>query len=631
LQNYIRRTNPYIRQLIVGWITLLDSIPDISMLDYLPDFLDGLFHMLSDSNREIRQAADSALSEFLRELSVSTVLDFGPIVSILVLQCRSKERLIRLTAITWLAELIHHPHSGGDALLNLNADVLGAILWCISDGEKEIRLVAERTNDYYMTIVRDTSKPFALKPLLDSLTNELLTKEDVATKMASLRWINMLMEKRKGDMNQFTQDLLPVLLRTLSDPSDPVVLSDLQVLSRISLSQPRGDELGCSEETEEKQFQMVLNAILSLFANDRDLLVTRGSLIIRKLCVLLNAQSVYIRMADTLSSYETTENGQPPDLETLQFISTMIQTLNIILLTAAELHDLRTMLAGSFMVAPDAHTLREYENGGQVFATLFHCWCHNPVSTFSLCLLAQAFDLSFALVKRFSDMDDITVGFLMQMDKLVHLLESPIFVHLRLQLLDVEASYHTPLLKSIYGLLMCLPQGDAFRLLNERLTTVCNLRESLGISERIIGNSASSSGNSSGDDSSSIVSRRGLSLDKLLARYDEVVEQHAIAREYSQQRIMPLIDIPGTLQLERGSGSAIRSAVDGITDHRPTVSPNNNNNSNNNSAVTITASNSNNNNNTAKTSQNNRTIFPSALRMPPDPNAPIRITVHHAT
>ena len=45
LQNYIRRTNPYIRQLLVGWITVLDSIPDVSMIDYLPDFLDGLFNV----------------------------------------------------------------------------------------------------------------------------------------------------------------------------------------------------------------------------------------------------------------------------------------------------------------------------------------------------------------------------------------------------------------------------------------------------------------------------------------------------------------------------------------------------------------------------------------------------------
>ena len=31
LQKYIRRSNPYIRQLLVGWITVLDSVPDINM------------------------------------------------------------------------------------------------------------------------------------------------------------------------------------------------------------------------------------------------------------------------------------------------------------------------------------------------------------------------------------------------------------------------------------------------------------------------------------------------------------------------------------------------------------------------------------------------------------------------
>jgi vacuole morphology and inheritance protein 14 len=47
LQKHIRRTKPYIRQLLVGWITVLDAVPDINMLDYLPDFLDGLFNMVS--------------------------------------------------------------------------------------------------------------------------------------------------------------------------------------------------------------------------------------------------------------------------------------------------------------------------------------------------------------------------------------------------------------------------------------------------------------------------------------------------------------------------------------------------------------------------------------------------------
>lgn len=584
MQNYIRRTNPFIRQLIVGWITLLDSLPDFSLLVYLPDFLDGLFNMLSDSNREIRQAADSALSDFLRELSGSEVLEFGPIISILVIQCQSLEHLNRLTAITWLAELTHHPLSGGDALLPFLPDILSAILYCISDQEKEIRLVAERTNDDLLQLVRDTPGQFELRPLLEALTSELLEKEDVPTKMASLRWINMLMEKRMCDMQAFTVNILPVLLRTLSDPNDPVVLLDLQVLSRISLavtespasmattsataptgSDPRAslDDTAVLPQPEEAQFQLVLNAILNLFAQDRLLLETRGSLIIRKLCVLLNAKAVYIRMADTLSSYENSDIniGQPDEVATLQFISTMVQTLNLILLTASELHDLRSSLAKSFEASnsssvhrPGQSSFDASDENSKIFATIFHCWCHNPVATFSLCLLAKAYDVSFALVKRFSEMEDVTVGFLMQIDKLVYLLESPIFVHLRLQLLNVEAPYHAHLLKSIYGVLMCLPQGEAFRLLNDRLTAVCNLRDNLGVSPTLTLGQTNGSENDP-DDAKEILSQSGLDMDRLLHRYDCVTEHHRKAQYLSQQATVPMEDTSSIVAGQTGTGA----------------------------------------------------------------------------
>lgn len=38
--------NPYVRQFLVGWITVLDSVPDIDMLGFLPDFLDGRYPTL---------------------------------------------------------------------------------------------------------------------------------------------------------------------------------------------------------------------------------------------------------------------------------------------------------------------------------------------------------------------------------------------------------------------------------------------------------------------------------------------------------------------------------------------------------------------------------------------------------
>lgn len=45
----------------------------------------------------------------------------------------------------------------------------------------------------------------------------------------------------------------------------------------------------------------------------------------------------------------------------------------------------------------------------QVFRSLFSCWCHNPVATLSLCLLAQAYRVSARLVDELAAVD-ITVG-----------------------------------------------------------------------------------------------------------------------------------------------------------------------------------------------------------------------------
>ena len=52
--------------------------------------------------------ARQAIAGFLNEIKKSTVVEFGPMVGILVNQCRNKERFNRLTAITWA----HAPRPG---------------------------------------------------------------------------------------------------------------------------------------------------------------------------------------------------------------------------------------------------------------------------------------------------------------------------------------------------------------------------------------------------------------------------------------------------------------------------------------------------------------------------------------
>ena len=61
LKEYLTVVNPYKRQFLISWISVLASVPDIDMLQYLSELLDGLMGRLSDPNREIRQAAGKAL------------------------------------------------------------------------------------------------------------------------------------------------------------------------------------------------------------------------------------------------------------------------------------------------------------------------------------------------------------------------------------------------------------------------------------------------------------------------------------------------------------------------------------------------------------------------------------------
>lgn len=39
----------------LGQILVLESVPDINLLDYLPEILDGLFQILGDNGKEIRK------------------------------------------------------------------------------------------------------------------------------------------------------------------------------------------------------------------------------------------------------------------------------------------------------------------------------------------------------------------------------------------------------------------------------------------------------------------------------------------------------------------------------------------------------------------------------------------------
>lgn len=68
LAERIYTLNPFTRMFLVNWITVLDSVPDLELISYLPAFLNGLVKFLSDSNADVRTATQKALNGFLLDI-----------------------------------------------------------------------------------------------------------------------------------------------------------------------------------------------------------------------------------------------------------------------------------------------------------------------------------------------------------------------------------------------------------------------------------------------------------------------------------------------------------------------------------------------------------------------------------
>ncbi|XP_043351133.1 protein VAC14 homolog isoform X1 [Dermochelys coriacea] len=540
LRERIYSNNQYARQFIISWILVLESVPDINLLDYLPEILDGLFQILGDNSKEIRKMCEVALGEFLKEIKKNpSSVKFAEMANILVIHCQASDDLIQLTAMCWMREFIQ---LAGRVMLPYSSGILTAVLPCLSydDRKKSIKEVANVCNQSLMKLVipEDDEKDEGKQSLslqmehkeeslsqqevtssgyLEASSNSNLSSASVfnasstdrvpvtlnldgivqvldchlhdtatgmMTRIAVLKWLYHLYIKTPRKMFRHTDGLFPILLRTLSDESDEVILKDLEVLaeiasspagqtedqgpcdgsdkrfsqselhipvkaSQLSSSGMKGMECSPSTPTMNSYFYKFMINLLKRFSSERKLLETRGAFIIRQLCLLLNAENIFHSMADILLREED-----------LKFASTMVHTLNTILLTSSELFQLRNQLKD--LKTPESRNL---------FCCLYRSWCHNPVTTVSLCFLTQNYKHAYDLIQKFGDLE-VTVDFLTEVDKLVQLIECPIFTYLRLQLLDVKNNPY--LIKALYGLLMLLPQSSAFQLLSHRLQCVPN-------------------------------------------------------------------------------------------------------------------------------------------------------------
>jgi len=448
----------FVRQFLVSWISVLDSVPDSCTVRFLPEFLDPLFNILDDPSPEISTMCDNLLGEFLGHIIERPErVDFGGMINILITHSQSNHVPLQMMAVTWIREFVT---LAGAAMLPFTSGILTAVLPCLAYEDEERRTVREMSrtvNTAQMKLVRsgEDEDKLDLPSLMEVLTKQL-QRGTVQSKVAALRWIYHLFIQIPVQMFQFIDDIFPVLLKTLSDHSDEVVILDLEVLAEISSSKTGRvpsvppPSITRQENSTSPHFKQFMLSLLKLFSADRTLLEAKGSFIIRQLCVLLSSEDIYRSISELLVLEDN-----------LKFARLMVETLSTILLTSTELFELRTKLK----------ELSSKESC-RLFCCLYQTWCHSQVATLALCLLAGCYGHAGDLVRLIGE-QEVTVEMLTELDRLVQLLESPIFTFLRMELLDGDQD----LVSALYGLLMLLPQSEAFNLVRGRLSCVPQLQK----------------------------------------------------------------------------------------------------------------------------------------------------------
>lgn len=495
IRERIYTVNSSNKKFVISWLYTTLTVPDFSVDEYFSEVLDGVFKALEDPSPAVREVAISVLNEMQHKLNPKQAknVELGGIINVLVIQATSQNPLVREKAIQWLNQIsLYYEEKILPSLSSFLISILPYLSENGGDADDELLGLPNELNRRLLDLV----KPDSPIPVESTVTVFLahLRHERSETRMATLNWIRHFNSTQPANMFRYIDRFFPVLLELLSDPADDVLMLDIILVTEIC-GQPKqqldmrslklGEELSQELKSVSPNLVKFNLALLKMFKDDPKLVAERGFQIVRQVCLLLDPLDVFRTLALLLSASVNLDailpatnanssassasalpaptsaaGGKDPQPD-LEFVAKMVQMLNQILMTTSELFPLRQRLRSP-----------EQSDCVELFQSLYRCWAHQPICLLSLYLLSQNYQPALELIPRLSDID-ITMELLIEIDRIVQLIESPILAYVRMDLLHPD--HQKPLTALLSALLMLLPQSDAFSTLHKRLQAVPHL------------------------------------------------------------------------------------------------------------------------------------------------------------
>eukprot|EP00392_Amoebophrya_sp_AT5.2_P001554 g1556.t1 len=213
LAERIHSRNPFLRSFLLGWVQLLQTIPDLDLYLHLPALLPGLFSMLGETVKDIRVKADVCLTNFLQGLKGGSTIATRHRVTY------TTARILVDTIRNSLAEMRRERTTGSNqSRVAWSAQLTSALSWLQSFVEFANFYTTTAGEDYVNPLSSDEDpQPFSLLPLFLAGVLPCLDSSDKETAKIAVETHSGLLElvDTSGHGKTMQRPLLLSLIRAL--------------------------------------------------------------------------------------------------------------------------------------------------------------------------------------------------------------------------------------------------------------------------------------------------------------------------------------------------------------------------------------------------------------------------------
>ena len=203
----------------------------------------------------------------------------------------------------------------------------------------------------------------------------------------------------------------------------------------------------------ESYLNAIIDKIINQLLNDKKLRDLYWEKIMKLLSEKIDIVKIYQKFSEILLL-----------INNVKFINEMVNKLNIFLISNNSGKELRSTLS--------KYGRDKDKYAKTFFDQLYNVWSYSPIGVLILTIFSEYYELSFNLILNFTGIK-LENEFYKELGLMVQLLETSSFNPIRIKFLEPMKNLY--LVRSIYGILMLLPQGNAFDALSKRMEGISTL------------------------------------------------------------------------------------------------------------------------------------------------------------